>query len=74
MPEKSEKDLYPVILQSAFGTNSIFLPTPRPEERTVLFGKCQWTQGYSPENATLPLVKSFGVSHGRVIFGLFKFF
>ena len=74
MPEKTEKDLYPVILQSAFGTNSIFLPTPRPEERTVLFGKCQWTQGYSPENATLPLVKSFGVSHGRVIFGLFKFF
>ena len=74
MPEKSEKDLYPVILQSAFGTSAPFLPTPRPEERTLLFGKCQWTQGYSPDNADSPLVKSFGMSHGLVIFGLFKFF
>lgn len=68
------ENLYPVLLQSAFGTSSIFLPTPRPEERTVLFGDCQWTQGYAPEDAALPLVKSLGVSHGRVIFGLFKFF
>ena len=74
MPKKTEKSLYPVILQSAFGTDSIFLPVPRPEERTVFFGKCRWTQGVVPEGIVAPLVQSFGVSHARVIFGLFKFF
>ena len=64
----------PVFLQSPFGTDSLFLPVPKPEERTVLFGDCQWTQGVVPEGIVAPLVQSFGVSHARVIFGLFRFF
>ena len=68
------ENLYPVVLNSAFGTNVAFLPNPRPTERTVVFKDCIWTQGYSPEWLDKPLVKSFGTSHARLIFGLFKFF
>jgi len=39
-----------------------------------MFGTCKWTQGVVPEGITASLVQSFGVSHARVIFGLFKFF
>lgn len=73
MPKKSE-NLHPVFLQSTFGTDSLFLPVPKPEERTVLFGDCKWTQGVVPEGIVAPLIQSFGVSHARVIFGLFRFF
>ena len=69
-----DENLYPVILNSAFGTNVAFIPNPRPVARTVQFKDCLWTQGHSPEWLDKPLVKSFGTSHARLIFGLFKFF